>query len=222
MQTLFSIFCVFLVHKNNVTHFTWLSLHIHAHVYVHPNPNIPNTFLTVYLMYLTHIFFPKHECELEAAFVPARMLHSFDEKHQSVEVNGSKLNVLKERFPLSMSPQCSWSCSVLLRSQHNKTFAQAPCTSPRTHVTSHVAPPTYFCKPPCVWKYGGTSDSTTTRPKFIAQIFTWKRWISTQTRGSVTKSSATVNRGKRLQKESSVSGRLSFLDFSSPPWLKCL
>lgn len=45
------------------------------------------------------------------------------------------------------------------------------CTSPRTHMTSHVAPPTYFCKPPCVWKYGGPSDTTCIRPKFIAQFF---------------------------------------------------
>lgn len=46
--------------------------------------------------------------------------------------------------------------------------------SPRTHVTSDVAPPTYFCKPPCVWKYGGSSDTTSTRPKFTLQLFTWK------------------------------------------------
>lgn len=37
--------------------------------------------------------------------------------------------------------------------------------SPRTPVTSDVAPPTYFCKPPCVWKYGGPSDSSSARPK---------------------------------------------------------
>lgn len=71
-------------------------------------------------------------------------------------------------------------------------------------------------------KYGGTSDSTAARPKFTAQVFTWERWISTRTEGSATKSSAAVNRGKGLRKESSASGRPSFPDFASPPWLKCL
>lgn len=65
-------------------------------------------------------------------------------------------------------------CNTPHYSQEKKKTisAQVPSTSPRTHVTSHVAPPTYFCKPPCVWKYGGTSDSTAARPKFIAPVFT--------------------------------------------------
>lgn len=61
---------------------------------------------------------------------------------------------------------------IILKRKKTTISAQVPSTSPRTHVTSHVAPPTYFCKPPCVWKYGGTSDSTAARPKFIAPVFT--------------------------------------------------
>lgn len=69
------------------------------------------------------------------------------------------------------APVCVMVHIILKR---EKKSAQVPSTSPRTHVTSHVAPPTYFCKPPCVWKYGGSSDSTAARPKFIAPVFTWK------------------------------------------------
>lgn len=100
--------------------------------------------------------------------------------------------------------------------------SRVPSTSPRTHVTSHVAPPTYFCKPPCVWKYGGTSDSSAARPKFIAPVFTWKRWVNTPTERSPTKNSDGANQGKFPRGESSVGVHQRFTDLASPPWLNCL
>lgn len=53
-----------------------------------------------------------------------------------------------------------------------RLLPSASRASPRTPVTSDVAPPTYFCEPPCAWKYGGPSDSGSARPKLV--LFTGK------------------------------------------------
>lgn len=84
-----------------------------------------------------------------------------------------KLNIDKPPFKRKIIEVCD-AYFALLHISH---------ASPRTHVTSDVAPPTYFCKPPCVWKYGGSSDTTNTRSKFIVQLFTWKAMNEYANRG---------------------------------------